>query len=72
LPFNKKSSLYKSIFFCLEIQLWFLETDFFLKFELEKFGFSIFWRSKKEIVGSWKKNLLGGIVPIRENSSATV
>jgi hypothetical protein len=72
LPFNKKFGLYKSIFFCLEIQLWFQETDFFLKFELEKFGFSVFLRSKKEIAGGWKKNLLGAIVPIRENSSATV
>jgi hypothetical protein len=36
LSLSKKFGFYKPNFFCLEIQLWFLKTEIFLKFELEK------------------------------------
>jgi hypothetical protein len=39
LPLIKKFCFYKPNFFCLEIQIWFLKTVIFLKFELEKFQF---------------------------------
>jgi hypothetical protein len=39
LPLTKKFGFYKLNCFCLEIQLWFLETEIFLKLELEKFRF---------------------------------
>jgi hypothetical protein len=65
LPLTKKFCFYKPNFFCLEIQLCFLETEIFLKFELGKFRFlrtEFFIKDKiefsggKKIVGGWKRN----------------